>query len=403
VLALQVAPWVAVSAGAWGLVVFMPVGLTYLAFFALALALLAQDGRMTRWRQLRAHRLFWPLCVYTGWTLLVLALQPRMYPETASNLWHGLRFMLTFAMALALTQREATWALRGFLLAAACALVVMVAGPWLHLPIDSPWRNQLQYSGNKSISNALLLATLAGWAVAMALAGAERLRFVAIGVALALLGSIVLLLPSRSALLIALLLMPAAAIHQWRAHRRSLWLALVAMAAASVLLLALVPAMQERLALGLAELQQAQQGDVTLGSWNLRVQMIRHTLDMVLERPLSGWGIGAWNDQWRQRAPAAIAGLNMPHNDFLWMGAQAGLPGALAWLAVIVVAARIGWQSRGLQGRLAFLAALSLLGAALVNSATRDAAIGLCLPWIAAISLRLADAVPKARPPWSGA
>jgi len=358
---------------------------------------------MARWRQLRAHRLFLPLCVYTGWTLLVLALQPRIYAETASNLWHGLRFMLTFAMALALTQQEAAWALRGFLLAAACALVVIVAGPWLHLPIDSPWHNQLQYSGNKSISNALLLATLAGSAVAVALARPGRTGMVAIGVALALLGVIVFLLPSRSALLIALLLMPAAAIHQWRAHRRNLWVALASMAVASVLLLALVPAMQDRLALGLTELQQARQGDVTQGSWNLRVQMIRHTLDMVLERPLTGWGIGAWNDQWRQRAPAAIVQLNMPHNDLLWMGAQAGLPGALAWLAVIGTAARIGWQQPSLQGRFAFLAALSLLAAALVNSATRDAAIGLCLPWIAAVSLRLADTPPDATCPWSAA
>jgi len=381
----------------------MPVGMTYVSFFALALALLAQGGQMARWRQLRAHRLFLPLCVYTGWTLLVLALQPRIYAETASNLWHGLRFMLTFAMALALTQQEAAWALRGFLLAAACALVVIVAGPWLHLPIDSPWHNQLQYSGNKSISNALLLATLAGSAVAVALARPGRTGMVAIGVALALLGVIVFLLPSRSALLIALLLMPAAAIHQWRAHRRNLWVALASMAVASVLLLALVPAMQDRLALGLTELQQARQGDVTQGSWNLRVQMIRHTLDMVLERPLTGWGIGAWNDQWRQRAPAAIVQLNMPHNDLLWMGAQAGLPGALAWLAVIGTAARIGWQQPSLQGRFAFLAALSLLAAALVNSATRDAAIGLCLPWIAAVSLRLADTPPDATCPWSAA
>lgn len=400
--ATRVAPWVGYCAGFWGLVVFMPVGLTYLAFFALALMLLAQGGRAARWRQLRDHALFLPLCVFVGWTLLVLVLQPTIYPETPSNLWHSMRIVLTFAMALALTRDEAAWAIRGFLLAAAFAVAVMVAGPWLHLSIDSPWRNQLQYSGNKSISNALLLATLAGSAVAVALARAgRRQRTVAIAVALGLLGVILFLLPSRSALLIALLLVPAAAIHQWRARWRRLLLALLVTALATSALLVLVPAMQTRLALGVAELQQASRGEVTQGSWNMRVQMIRHTVDMVLERPWTGWGIGAWNDQWRQRAPAAIARLNMPHNDLLWMGAQAGVPGALAWLAILWTACRVGWQRRDLTGRLAFVATLALLGAALVNSATRDAAIGLCLPWIAAIGVRLADRTTDAALPWN--
>jgi O-antigen ligase len=394
-------------AGFWGLVLFMPVGLTYLAFFATGLALLAQGGLGARWQRLRAHPLLLPLCVFAGWTLLVLVLQPAIYPETPSNLWHGLRIALTFVMALALTRHEAAWALRGFVLAAAGAVAVVVVGPWLHLPIDSPWRNQLQYSGNKSISNALLLAVLTGAAVVLALAHGGRTRVLATGVALVLLCVILFALPSRSALLVALLSMPAAALHQWRSHHRRLLLVLGAMAVATALLLALVPAMQARMAQGLHELQQASRGEVTEGSWNLRVQMIRHTAGMVRDRPLMGWGIGAWNDQWRQRAPASIAALNMPHNDFLWMGAQAGVPGALAWLAILAIACRIGWQRRDPAGRMAFVAALALLGAALVNSATRDAAIGLCLPWITAILLRLAEGPgdaagqPGSAGPWS--
>lgn len=373
----------------------MPVGLTYLAFFALALALVAGGHQSERWRQLRGQGLFVPLLVLTVWTLLVLALQPVIYPETPSNLWHGLRIVLTFAMALALTREEAQWAMRGFLIAAACSVLVVVVGPALGIPLDSPWRNLLQYSGNKSISNALLLAVLAGSAVIVALACTGRARLAALAVALVLLGVIMFALPSRSALLIALLSMPAVALHRWRNQWPRLLLSVGFMAVVSVLLLALVPAMQSRLALGVAELQQASTGAVTQGSWNLRVQMIRHTADMVLEKPFMGWGIGAWNEQWRQRAPAGLVNLNMPHNDFLWMGAQAGLPGALAWLAVLLAACRIGWQRQDVTGRLAFVAALATLGAALVNSATRDAAIGLCLPWVAAVYLRLADGPAK--------
>lgn len=379
---------VALAAGLWGLVVFMPVGLTYLGFFATALAVATAGGLGRRWQRLRAHGLFWPLAGFIGWTLVVLALQPHWFPETASNLWHALRIAATLALAAMLTRSEAQWALAGFLLAAAGAVVVMVFGQTLHLSTDSAWHSQLMYAGNKSISNALLLAVLAGWAIAVALQGRLRTRLLAGGMALALLAVMLHAVPSRGALLIALLALPAAALHQGRQHGRRLALALVAMLLAIAAPLLLVDALRNPLALGLSEVRQALQGQVTAGSWNLRMQLLFHTAAMAWERPLLGWGIGAWNAQWQARAPASLAALNMPHNDLLWMAAQAGIPGALAWLAPLTTACRIAWTEQTLAGRLAFVAGLALLAASLVNSATRDAAIGLCLPWIAAVTLR---------------
>ena len=39
----------------WGLVVFMPVGLNYLAFFTLILCMAVQSGRVERVRRVRQH------------------------------------------------------------------------------------------------------------------------------------------------------------------------------------------------------------------------------------------------------------------------------------------------------------------------------------------------------------
>ena len=373
----------------WGLVVFMPVGVNYLALFALLACMLSQGLRAERWRRVRSHLLFWPLAAYVAWTLVVLGLQPTFYAETPSNLWHGLRIVLTLALALALTEDEARWAVRGFLVAAACGLLIIAGYHVFGLPALPVWHHLVVYNGNKAISNALLMSLLAGSALVLVLACGGQVRMLAILAALILFDVIVYALPNRTALLVVLLAFPLAAVHQWRHDKRKLAGLLAIAVVASAVFVAGVPAIWTRLAQGADEVQQAIDGDVSRTSWNLRVQMARHTAHMIAERPWMGWGIGGWNDQWRRRAPPLIADLNMPHNDFLWMGAQAGVPGALSWLAIMLAACWAGWRRQDLTGRLAFVAAVTLLFSALLNSATRDAAIGLSLVWIVGLYLRL--------------
>ena len=111
----------------WGLAVFAPVGVNYLAALLMLVALLAAGNLRERAARLRASPLWWPIVVYVGWTLVVLAIAPH-YPQTPSNLWHGLRIALTMLMALALTRDEAIGSLRGFFIAALASLAIVL--PW---------------------------------------------------------------------------------------------------------------------------------------------------------------------------------------------------------------------------------------------------------------------------------
>ena len=380
---------VRLAATFWGVVVFMPVGVNYLAFFALLACMSIQGQRAERWRRVRSHLLFWPLAAYVAWTLVVLVFQPTFYAETPSNLWHGLRIVLTLALALALTEDEALWAVRGFMVATLFSLLVIVGYHLFGLPDWPLWRHLVVYRGNKAISNVLLMSLLAGSALVLVLARGGRARLLAILAALILFDVIIYALPNRTALLVVLLAFPLAAVHQWRHDKRKLAGLLAIALVASAVVVTGVPAIWTRLAQGADEVQLATEGDVSRASWNLRVQMARHTARMIVERPWMGWGIGGWNDQWRRRAPPLIADLNMPHNDFLWMGAQAGVPGALSWLAIMLAACWAGWRRQDLTGRFAFVAAMTLLLSALVNSATRDAVIGLSLLWVVGLYLRL--------------
>jgi O-antigen ligase len=112
---------------------------------------------------------------------------------------------------------------------------------------------------------------------------------------------------------------------------------------------------------------------------------------MIEDKPVMGWGIGGWTEQWHLRGPKLLADYNMPHNDFLWMGSQAGIPGSLSLLAIILTALWVAWRRNDLAGCRAFAAILIMLIATSLNSALRDAQIGLSLLWVTMVYLRLAQ------------
>lgn len=377
--------------GFWGLAVVLPVGMNYLALLLLLLAVGIQDDRAQRWSRLRAHPLWWPLVFYVVWSLVVLALQPKIYAETPSNLWHEGRIVLTLALAVSLSQREARVALLGFLVALGVGALIMGGYHAGVTPEWAFWAHLTHPATNKSIAASILFSMVAAAAWVYAQAHRDMVRWVAVGVLLVALLIIVAALAKRTAMVGFFLAVLAISVHHWRAHKVRLMTAVLLTTLTASLLVVSVPGARNRLAQGASEIQTAMSGAVDVSSWGVRVQMIRHTTDMVLERPVTGWGIGAWNDQWRARVPSELAGFNMPHNDLLWMGSQAGIPGALSWLALMLAACWAGWRRRSWEGRAAFSVAVIALFSSLVNSATRDATIGLPMLWVLGVYLSLAE------------
>jgi len=152
-----------------------------------------------------------------------------------------------------------------------------------------------------------------------------------------------------------------------------------------------LPQLQHKVETGVQEIEEAQAGAIFKGSWVIRYYMYKDTGLMIADRPLTGWGIGGWTEQWHKRGPALFADSNMPHNDFLWVGAQGGLPALLSLLVIMVAAVWQAWKRPDMAGRYALAATLIALIASSVNSAMRDAQIGLALLFIAMVYLRLAQ------------
>jgi O-antigen ligase len=361
----------------WGLMAFMPVGMNYLGLFMLFSAVLWRQDVKTRWLRLWASMMGPALLLFAGWTLLVLVLQPSWYVQSASNLWHGTRIFLTIALAASLCKNEARAALQGFMLSSSCVVVLILAYKFGLLDSYPYWQHLLEPGTNKSIGASILLCMFVAILVASALSSSGRSRWLLLLVALVVMVILVETLSKRTGIVACILALVCVTLHLWRKYKWRWALAVVALALSCALLWITSPGLQAQFVQGIREVKEGLSGIVKVESWNVRIQMVKHTLDMMAERPLLGWGIGAWNNQWQARVPFEIAGFNMPHNDFLWMGAQAGWPGAVLWLALMLSGLGLAWKTQGWKGAAATACILIACFSALVNNGTRDATIGL--------------------------
>jgi O-antigen ligase len=386
-LQFPVVRWVALF---WGFATFFPIGLNYSAFVLLIAAMAVQGGWRARLVRLRQSPNWWPAWFFLGWTALVLALGPH-YPETGSNAFHALRIVVTLALVLALSRDEALWAMRGFVMGLTASLVLIALHQTIGLPPSKLWESTVTYGGNKSLANALLMALAAVSGLLLMPVLSRRQRAVMAVLTLGSVAALLWVLYSRTAWFIVLVCLVVGLVHQWRARRLHQWLALGAAAALALAAGMFIPPVKDRLALGATEVANAYEGKAVnmTSSWGIRFRMYSETVDMIRQRPVTGWGIGGWSTEWKRRVDGPLATVNMPHNDFLWMGAQTGVPGVIALFLMVAAGLPAAWRRHDKRGRMAVVALLAMLMAMVTNSALRDAAIGLSLWFVVLVYQRL--------------
>lgn len=391
--------WVGVAAFFWSCVVFMPLGMGYLAMLLVLVALLGDRNSFgVRWVRLRQHPIWWPLMAFLGWSVMVLIFQEKWFAQTPSNLFHITRIALTLMFAVMLSGDELMWALRGLVVAYLWAAGLLLLHAVIGLPLWSAWRDLLFYSSNKSISGAMLIAIAAGLAVLSVNPKNPKSALMICVFTLMCLLVLAFWLPSRAAQLALLVGLFFAWMHAFRSHLRLFALLGLGLMGGFFVGLWGIPSLYERFALGFAELQAAASGVPTTGdpgSWGIRVIMYQTTYQMILESPWLGNGIGAWNALWMQRVPAAFAGFNMPHNDYLWMGAQAGWVGLCVFGSLLMTGLWEGWRRNDQAGRALLFVTSVVCVAAMFNTATRDAHIGLALLWVLGLFLNLGQQLPR--------
>jgi O-antigen ligase len=281
-----------------------------------------------------------------GWRhLLLIPIMAAAFAEVAPRR----RFIMAFVVLGAL---------------GAAAIMLAAALGWSKDPPEVPpgllFRN--------TVTQALFLA-LAGFlallAAASALTGSRREKLVLLVCGIGVVGVLVVYQTGRSGFIALIVMVAVAGLLRFRGITGlAVLLGVLGLAAAAV---AYSPVQKQRFNIAVQELIQRDKTAATT-SMGLRTLIWHDTALMIRERPLLGWGLGRYKDAHAAiiaRGPAVAAMSHPstdPHNQFLRLWVEAGLPGLIAFLAVLWGA----WRQRG--PRLYAVAGLSILAAWCVNS-----------------------------------
>jgi O-antigen ligase len=315
--------------------------------FALA-ALLAGlvRGRRLPW----LSRLHTPMTVAVMLGVLAASLLYTAAPlhEASHDLGkYGKLLEIPLILVLIRTRREALIALalyaaaQTFILASSYLLCMGVTLPWVYKTIAE--RQSIGAVFSSYLDQSIMTAGLAAlcWQMRGLVPGRHGPRIAVVLAALCAF-DVLFLLPGRSGQ--AALLTAIALALWWAIPRHGKWLALIAPPLLLAGAMAVSPSFRDRIDAIAVEARAYSQGDRAPTSTAARLNYWQRSVEMIAERPLTGWGVGSWNDEYRRLEGVHLrkdaADLRNPHQEYLLWGAQLGVGGIALLLAFLVFAVR---------------------------------------------------------------
>lgn len=153
-------------------------------------------------------------------------------------------------------------------------------------------------------------------------------------------------------------------------------------------LIAMPGPLAQRTATLVAELRSWHPGVAARDSSSgLRIEFYRNTLDIIADHPVVGVGTGGFPNAYatRVRGTDMLATRN-PHNEYLHIAAQLGLPGLAAMLLMLVMQWRVAQRlPSALESGLARGLVLAMALGCLFNSFLLDHAEGLFFAWLSGL------------------
>jgi O-antigen ligase len=136
------------------------------------------------------------------------------------------------------------------------------------------------------------------------------------------------------------------------------------------------------------EIAAAREGKPATGaeSAGLRLEFYRNTAAMIAAHPLLGVGTGGFPKAYAERAAAGRIATDNPHNEYLLIAAQVGLPGLALMLALFATEWRLARHlPTNLERDLARGLVLAVAVGSLFNSLLVDHVEGLLFAWLSAV------------------
>lgn len=293
---------------------------------------------------------------------------------------YGKLLVIPALIVLLPTHRDARLAIGCY---AVAQIFIVLSSLLLGFGFGLPWvRNEAGNPGTAVftdyLTQSIMTATFAAlcWVLRDAVPGRHG-RAVAIAVALLALVDTLYFLPGRSGWVVAAALLTLIA--WWQLPRRWRGAALLAPLVLAGLLLASDMG-RERLAKVVSEADHYVEQGVENSSSGERLNFWHRSLQSFAAHPLTGSGVGSWQTRYHEleggHPSENTRSTRNPHNEYLLLGVQAGVPGMLLFVALLVALCRDARRFEPPVARAIMLLALSLAVASLFNSALFDGTKG---------------------------
>lgn len=285
-----------------------------------------------RWDAVRGNPVVWASLGLYAWMIIGIAYSPAPWPDVAQHL--GKYFKLVFLVLVMSLLMDAKWRRRCWG-AFTAAMLFTLACTYANIWIDLPWsRTQNQGWGvdhtvfKDYISQGIMMSMLVLIALSQTL-NSKRTRKWRLswgGVALLAALSITHLSYGRTGYLALAAALGAFALFAMKG--RSRWLVIAGVGLAAVVVVYSSEGLRNRVALAVQEARSSHQEDLT--SIGQRLYFAEKTWNLIQEKPVLGWGTGAYHEQFCRVATTPAwcdAGKFHPHNQLLFILVEHGLIG----------------------------------------------------------------------------
>ena len=336
----------------------------------LVAGLLAGQYRQ-RWEAVRGNPVVWASLGLYAWMIIGIAYSPAPWPDVAQHL--GKYFKLVFLVLVMSLLMDAKWRRRCWG-AFTAAMLFTLACTYANIWIDLPWsRTQNQGLGvdhtvfKDYISQGIMMSMLVLIALSQTLNSklTRQWRLAWGGMALLAALSITHLSYGRTGYLALAAVLGAFALFAMKG--RSRWLVLAGVVVVTVVAFQSSKSLQDRVTQAVLEARNSNHEGMT--SIGQRLYFAEKTWSLIQEKPVLGWGTGAYHGQFCRVATTPVwcdAGKFHPHNQFLFIWVENGLIGLGLLLLLILLPI---FNVRQVAGRSAVLGA-GFSGVFLVGSIT---------------------------------
>lgn len=367
---------------------FFPIGIMYAAIVLYFGAWFAAGSLRDKWVEIRGHP------VYTANLVLlaIVLLSAALLSSGNDYRWHGIIHYLVFVFLLLFSAGCDDTAYRraklSFFIGTLYAGAVYCLAKLGWLPDWTIFSYYQQYVGNKSISLGIFLAIAAAWMLNEAFDANERRNMLLYLAAYAFTEWVVVQFAvTRTGTLMVYLLSALVILRRLKFNRRSL--AIVVVGFLVIIGVAVSNGDGNRRLKGVrSAITALQEGSAATGESN-RLQFLRVTGAMIAERPITGFGIGGWRQEYPVRAQGLeTAFMSTPHNDYLLYGSELGVTGLilLAWIFGALV--RQSLRSTSAKGTALLVVTVALIVSSMFNAMLRDWRFGVPLMLMIAIAYR---------------